>query len=106
MIKITSPLTIKGTSVELTDVVSRLEFYCPMDGKKIQVSNHLYASEAAYNNGDAEIQVNEFGSEAKWFDLALGTTPETYDPQSTLIAHNKVKEDLESLNLTVEIINL
>ena len=99
----------KGTTVELSSVVARLEFAAPKDGKKIQVAPYYYASNEAYENGDETLSiegVEGFLLRAKYYDLALGTDPETYDAQTIQVAHEKVKEDLESLGYNVVISGL
>ena len=99
----------KGTTVELSSVVARLEFAAPKDGKQIQVAPYYYADSAAYENGDETLSiegVEGFLLSAKYYDLALGTDPETYSPQTIQVAHDKVKEDLENLGYNVVISGL
>jgi hypothetical protein len=102
----TEKIYFKGTTVEIASVVARLEFAAPKDGKTIQVAPYWYENETAYNNGEETISiegVEGFLVSAKYYDLALGTDPETYDPQTIQVAHDKVKADLESLGYTVVI---
>ena len=102
----TENIYFKGTTVEVASVVARLEFSAPKDGKTIQVAPYWYASETAYENGEETISiegVEGFLLKAKYYDLAKGTDPETYDPQTIQVAHDKVKADLESLGYTVVI---
>jgi hypothetical protein len=102
----TEKIYFKGTTVELASVVSRLEFSAPKDGKTIQVAPNYYTDNAAYESGDDTISiegVEGFLLRAKYYDLAKGTDPETYDPQTIQIAHDKVKADLESLGYNVVI---
>lgn len=105
----TEKIYFKGTTVELSSVVARLEFSAPKDGKTIQVAPYYYADSAAYENGDETLSiegVEGFLLSAKYYDLALGTDPETYDPQTIQVAHDKVKEDLENLGYNVVISGL
>ena len=102
----TEKIYFKGTTVELSSVVARLEFAAPKDGKTIQVAPYYYVDNTAYENGDDTLSiegVEGFLLSAKYYDLALGTDPETYDQQTIQVAHEKVKEDLESLGYTVVI---
>lgn len=102
----TEKIYFKGTTVEVASVVARLEFAAPKDGKTIQVAPNWYASESDYENGKETIAiegVEGFLLKAKYYDLSLGTDPETYDPQTIQVAHDKVKADLESLGYTVVI---
>lgn len=92
----TEKIYFKGTTVELSSVVARLEFAAPKDGKKIQVAPYWYASEEAYNNDEETLSLNLLSS-AKYYELAKGTDPETYDAQTIQVAHEKIKADLESL---------
>lgn len=99
-------LYFKGTQTEINSVVARLEFYAPKDGKTIRVAPYYYESETAYNNGSDLLQItgeDGFVVNAKYYELALGTDPQTYDPQTIQVAHNKIKADLESLGYTVVI---
>jgi len=96
----------KGTTVEINSVVARLEFTAPKDGKTIQVAPYYYQDETAYSNGSPILSIEGiegFVTSAKSYSLALGTDPETYDPQTIQVAHNKIKSDLESLGYTVVI---
>lgn len=107
MIKITSPVTIKGTTIELTDVILRIGYLAPDNGKSIQVYFNIYQSLDTYvNNVNNKIEINEIECQTRYYSLAKGTDPETYDEQSLSIAHSKVKEYLETLGFTVEIINI
>jgi hypothetical protein len=102
----TEKIYYKGTTVEVASVVARLEFAAPKDGKRIQVAPYYYADATAYENGEPTLSiegVDGFLLNAKYYDLALGTDPETYDPQTIQVAHDKVKEDLEALGYTVVI---
>lgn len=99
----------KGTNVEIASVAARLEFYAPKDGKQIQVAPYYYEDATAYNNGNPTLSIEGiegFVLAAKYYDLAIGTTPETYLDQSIQVAHDKIKEDLESLGYTVTISGL
>ena len=105
----TEKIYVKGTSIELPSVVARLEFYAPKDGKKIQVAPYYYENQAAYDNGNPIISiegVEGFVLSAKYYDLALGTDPETYEAQTIQVAHDKIKADLEALGYTVVISGL
>lgn len=96
----------KGTTVEISSVVARLEFFAPKEGKTIEVILNYYENESAYNSGMPRIVINGvegFVSNSKSYNLALGTNPETYDAQTIEVAHEKIKEDLESLGYTVVI---
>ena len=96
----------KGTTVEIASVVARLEFYAPKDGKQIQVAPYYYENESAYTNGNPVLSIDGiegFVISAKYYELALGTTPETYLEQSIQVAHDKIKKDLEGLGYTVVI---
>jgi hypothetical protein len=110
MITITSTqaakIYFKGTTVEINSVVARLEFYAPKDGKQIQVAPYYYENEDAYTSGNPILSiegVDGFVTSAKYYELGLGTTPETYSPQTIQVAHDKIKQDLENLGYTVTI---
>lgn len=96
----------KGTTVEINSVIARIEFFAPKDGKTIQVVPYYYADQVAYDNGNPILAIDGaqgFVLEAKYYNLALGTEPQTYDPQTIQVAHNKIKADLEALGYTVTI---
>lgn len=97
---------VKGTSIEISSVIARLEFLGLRDGKKIVVSPYFYENQAAYNNGNQTLSIDGVDLrtfQSKEFDLALGTNPETYALQTIQVAHDKIKEYLESLGYTVVI---
>lgn len=99
-------MTITGTSIVVPEVVSRITFSAPPSGTKIEVAQYIYENVNAYENGSEPIQVSGFDSFARWYELALGTTPETYAPQTILVAHEKVQEYLEGLGFVAEIFGL
>ena len=104
-----SKIYFKGTTVEISSVVARLEFYAPKDGKQIQVAPYYYEDATAYSNGNPTLSIEGiegFVLAVKYYDLAIGTTPETYLEQSIQAAHDKIKEDLEALGYTVTISGL
>jgi hypothetical protein len=108
MITITSTesakIKFKGTDVEITDVLTRLEFTAPSSGKTIQVALYVYENQAAFdadpNNG---MQVDGFDSKAKYYDLSNGDDPETWKAQTIQVAHDEVKAYLEGLGFTAVI---
>lgn len=94
-------ITIKGTSIELSTAEIRLEASCPADGKTLSVALYVY-EEGGYAAGKPFIQIEGFQVSNKNYDLALGTDPETYSPQSVATAHAKVIAYLESLSYIAE----
>ena len=105
----TEKIYVKGTTVEIASVVARLEFTAPKDGKQIQVAPYYYENATAYTNGNPTLSIEGiegFVTSAKYYDLAIGTTPETYLAQTIQVAHDKIKTDLESLGYTVVISGL
>jgi hypothetical protein len=108
MITITSTeaakIYFKGTTVEITDVLTRLEFTAPSSGKTLQVALSVYENQAAFeadpNNG---LSVEGFETRAKWYDLSNGDDPLTYKAQTITVAHDEVKAYLEGLGFTAVI---
>ncbi len=109
MIRITSTETAKmyfrGTNIEITEVVSRLAFSGPLNGKSIEVAQQIYPSMEAYENNDQSMVIDGFELH-KWFDLSLGTNPETYELQTINVAHQKMKEYLEEIGFQAVIFGL
>lgn len=94
--------------VEVSSVISRIEFSGDKSGKTIYVAQNWYLTVEDYKAGlpmiNSDLQgVEGFLIKGKYFDLSLGTDPETYDPQTIQVAHDKVKADLEALGYTVVI---
>jgi len=109
MITITTPNTEKlyFNAEPIDNVVSRLEFYAPKEGKTIQVALYFYENLAAFEAGEQNINiqgVSDFGGSAKYYNLALGTDPETYLEQTIQVAHDKVKVWLDSLGYLATIV--
>jgi hypothetical protein len=105
MITITTPneekLYFKGTTVEIDNVLLRLEFAAPKDGKTIQVALYAYGSEADYEDGKSTIAldgVEGFTLEPRNYDLSNGDDPETWKAQTISVAHDEVKAYLDGLN--------
>ena len=100
----TAKVTFKGTSVELTDVLTRLEFTAPKDGKSLQVALYVYEDLGAFEADPKNtISVDGFQSSAKWYDLANDVEPVTYKEQTITVAHDEVKAYLEGLGFTAVI---
>ena len=99
-------MTITGTAIVVPEVVSRISFAAPQSGTTIQVAQSIYESVAVYQNDGHPMNVSGFESIARYYDLAKGTNPETYDEQTILVAHEKVKAYLEGLGFVVEIFGL
>jgi hypothetical protein len=104
MITITTPntekITLKGTSIEIASVFSRVSFSAPSDGKTIIVELDFYESETTYNNGDSTIEiegVEGFKTYAQIYDLSNGDDPETWKAQTIAVAHDEVKAYLDAL---------
>ena len=98
----TAKVTVRGTSIELPSVASRLEFYAPPSGKTIEVAQYIYENVQAYNDGKSPIQVDGIKVSSTSYSLAKGTDPETYDMQTIEVAHDKVMADLVAQGFTVE----
>jgi hypothetical protein len=104
MITLTTPnaqkLYFKGTTVEISNVLLRLKFIAPADGKTIEVSFFPYATEADYNNGKSTVDIEGVEGFATWskpYDLANDVEPVTYKAQTIQVAHDEVKAYLEGL---------
>ena len=108
MITITSTETAKiyfqGTTVEITDVLTRIEFTAPQGGKTLQASLYVYENQAAYDADPTNImKVDGFDSFAKTYDLSNEDDPETWKAQTITVAHDEVKAYLEGLGFTAVI---
>ena len=110
MITVTSQgaakLYYKGTSVEISSIVGRLQFSAPENGKILPVMVFYYDSATGYSEGATSLSVSGtigFIPSQEMFNLALGTNPETYDNQDIIVAHNKIKSALESAGYLVVI---
>ena len=108
MITVTSQgaakLYYKGTSVEISSIVGRLQFSAPENGKILPVMVFYYDSETGYSEGATSLSVvgtDGFIPSQELFSLALGTTPETYDNQDITVAHDKIKLALEAAGYSV-----
>lgn len=113
MIKIESTpsakLYYKGTTVEIAEVYARLMFTANFDGKSIDVNFLAYENENGFANNEQHLNVEGiqgYRQMALTFDLSLGTNPETYAAQSNEVAHEKVKDFLDTLGYTSTIIGL
>jgi hypothetical protein len=105
MITLTTPntekLTIKGTSIEISSVLLRLEFTAPISGKTIQVACYAYENEAAFNADPKNLLsiegVEGFTLAAKDYDLSNGDDPETWKAQTISVAHDEAKAYFDGL---------
>ena len=94
----------KGTNVEITDVLTRIEFTAPQGGKTLQAALYVYENQAAYDADPNKVMsVDGFQSSAKTYDLSNGDDPETWKAQTITIAHDEVKAYLEGLGFTAVI---
>jgi hypothetical protein len=108
MITITSTesakIYFKGTSIEITDVLARLEFTAPSSGKTLQAALYIYENLAAFKaNPNNLMKVEGFDSSAKTYDLSNDDDPLTYKEQTISVAHDEVKAYLEGLGFTAVI---
>ena len=51
-------ITIQGTTIEVPEVYSRLEFAGRADGKTLEIASMTYASKEAYTSGAAVLSTN------------------------------------------------
>ena len=98
----TSKLTIKGTTIELNSIYSRLEFALPKNGESMQAALYNYESKALYETEDSSfLKTEELQDNYEiTVDVAAG------EEQSLQLGHQKVKEQLESEGYTVVIVGL
>ena len=101
MITITATAEAKiyfqGTTVEITDVLARLEFTAPQLGKTLQAALYVYEDQAAFDaNPNNTMKVDGF-SKLETFDLSNGDDPETWKAQTIQVAHDEVKSWLDGL---------
>ena len=101
ILKNTKTLTLKGTNITFTSIYSRLELACFPDGQSMQVAFYDYQSKAIYDAGEGNIKISELPISATYdVDIAAG------QEQSLELAHQKAKEQLETLGYIVNIIDL
>jgi hypothetical protein len=100
----TAKIKFKGTNVEITDVLARIEFTAPSSGKTLQAALYVYENLAAFEaDPNSLMKVEGFDSSAKTYDLANDVEPVTYKGQTIAVAHDEVKAYLEGLGFTAVI---
>lgn len=98
----TAKITVKGTTVELPSIYSRLELGLPKNGKSMSVALYGYGSKVIYNANQGDtVKVEEIKSNYNLnVDVLAG------EEQSLQLAHDKVKALLEAQGYTVAIVGL
>jgi hypothetical protein len=90
-------ITIQGTTIEVPEVYSRLEFAGRADGKTLEVASMTYASKDAYESGAAVLST----------DVPMGNITIEIEPtevQGLETAHEYAQVAYEQQGYLVEII--
>ena len=95
-----SKLVISGTTTELSEIYSRLEFGLPKNGASMSAGLYNYTSQALYETEPGSIlKLDNFGNN---YNINVAAPAE----QSLITGHEGVKSQLEALGYTVEIVDL
>ena len=93
-------LVVSGTTTELTEIYSRLEFGLNKNGEAINAGLYNYASQALDESSPNSIlKLDNFSTN---FNLDIVAPAQ----QSLQTGHEGVKTELEALGYTVEIVDL
>jgi hypothetical protein len=93
-------LVVSGTTTELSEIYSRLEFGLPKNGSSMNAGLYNYASEALYTSSPGSLlKLDNFNTN---FNIEVASPAE----QSLNTGHEGVKSQLEALGYTVTIVDL
>lgn len=94
-------LIISGTTTELPSIYSRIEFACPKNGASMQGALYNYVAKTDYEaNPSSILKLNDFISNYR-VDIDTAT-----EQQSLLTGSEKIKEQIEALGYSVQIVDL
>ncbi len=94
-------LTVSGTTTELADVYTRIEFALPKTGESMQGALYIYENKAKYvADPGSLLRLEDFTTN---YPIEIDVATET---QSLQIGHDKLKADLEAAGYTVAIVDL
>ena len=100
----TAKIKFKGTDIDVSSVLARLEFAAPYKGKTIQVALYIYENQSSFESDPLNImKVDGFQTSAKYYSLSNENSPETWKAQTIQVAHEEVKSYLEGLGFTAVI---